>query len=140
MLRSELKRAVDDLLKVLRELKILDTLRSLLSESGNLREAFDAYRILSERLTNPTTRKLLDILGLSPLLQAEWWGKLSGAKNEETHRTIGNIYTTIQFALEKLPQIAQLVGPPSDEQLSGQSVLTLYVPEGPGEKSKPERI
>lgn len=142
MLRSELIQAVDDVLHALSAAKVVEALRRQGADLS-VELVLQSYHILSERISrsSPAAVQVIKILGLDPLLQSDWWTKILAIKNEEADRGRISMARNINFVIEKLPQVVELLKHEALQQPRAQGEqLTLLVPERKQERSKPERI
>jgi hypothetical protein len=142
MLRSEIIGAAGRVRAALTEANILDVLGG--DKEKQFQEILTAYNKLLFELSplGPTERVLVGTFGLKYLFEADWWSVVfSSGKSDRGRAERIKMYRNVNFALEKLPQIVELLSyTDDDESQSGESKLTLLISEPAGQKSTPQRI
>jgi hypothetical protein len=134
MLRSEIISAASHIESVLRESNIEDAISS---NGEDTNRAFESFRHLSQSfvIISAAESYILDLFGLSPLLEPEWWASIVGRQRDKPEHMSMGMWQSVTFATKFLPQIVALLN-----RSEVPTNLTLIVPEEAAQQSTPERI
>jgi len=105
--------------------------------------AFKRY-LLAAQGFNGAARAVVSILELQPLEEPQFWATDNPGEIQEN---VMSVYRTVVFTVQQLPKLAKLIrqetfpstlkGP---DGISRDALLTLILPEGANESSRPQRL
>lgn len=151
MRRQEIVEGISQVVAALKETNIRKALESALERGRSTAdkpirqetlEAFKKYMFAAHQFT-PAARRIAEMFKLDVLEDPSFWATLTIDANEPVH----SVYSNIHFTVEYLPRLIELLQPEGRRLIqqggpdeAAGPVLTLMLPEGEHEFSRPQRI